>query len=441
MDDSFCKYNRRKPLSGWIDCMLAAFLLIGIYFTVATRFFQIRCFPLWIRRTLFSDSGSHDSSGTMTRFQALCTSLAATIGTGNIAGVATAIVAGGPGSLFWMWISAFFGMMTSYAEKVLGHLYRKRREDGSYCGGAMMTIEAGLGSRPLGLLYAFLCLPVSFGMGNMVQVNAISQSMEAAWNLPPVLTAFLLIAALAFCLSRKGREIGHISAILVPLMSVIYMSGAILILWICRRQLPSAFSMIREDIFSFRAVSIGISRGIFSNEAGLGTSVIAHAQSEISDPAEQGLWGILEVFLDTIVMCTITGLVLLVTGVSAASYDGAVLTMAAFTSLFGNFGYHLITISVLLFAFSTLIGWSFFGRECVRYIGNSALQKIYPIVFLIIILPGCLFPLQTVWELSDLCNLILAIPNLLSLFLLRKQVIDLTNVSFDSKLKKNTWEE
>ena len=266
----------------------------------------------------------------MTRFQALCTSLAATIGTGDIAGVAGAIVAGGPGSLFWMWISAFFGMMTSYAEKLLGHCYRRRREDGSYCGGAMMTMEFGLGSRPMGMLYALLCLPVSFGMGNMVQVNAIAQSAEASLRISPLFTAAVLIPALIFCLKQNSTGIGRLNAVLVPVMSIVYMTGAFLILWIGRRQLPAALDLVRDDIFSWRAISVGVARGVFSNEAGLGTSVIAHAQSDVTEPAEQGMWGILEVFLDTIVMCTVTGLVLLVTGICGTSHDGAVLTMDAF---------------------------------------------------------------------------------------------------------------
>ena len=397
----------------------------------------------------------------MTRFQALCTSLAATIGTGNIAGVAAAIVAGGPGSLFWMWISAFFGMMTSYAEKLLGHCYRRRREDGSYCGGAMMTMEFGLGSRPMGMLYALLCLPVSFGMGNMVQVNAIAQSQEAAratgrtyvhpYDDPytiagqgtigveleqqmPENTAAVLIPALIFCLKQNSTGIGRLNAVLVPVMSVVYMTGAFLILWIGRRQLPAALDLVRDDIFSWRAISVGVARGVFSNEAGLGTSVIAHAQSDVTEPAEQGMWGILEVFLDTIVMCTVTGLVLLVTGICGTSHDGAVLTMDAFASVFGPFGRHLISLSILLFAFSTLVGWSFFGMECVRYIDSPWLSRIYPVIYIAMILPGCFWPMQTVWRLSDLCNALLAIPNLLSLFLLRKQVIYLTNLYLDSKL-------
>ncbi|MEQ3214697.1 amino acid carrier protein [Hominifimenecus microfluidus] len=418
--------------------MLFAFLLTGFYFTVATRFFQIRYFSLWIRQTLFSGSKPEgtdkEPENSMTRFQALCTSLAATIGTGNIAGVAAAIVAGGPGSLFWMWISAFFGMMTSYAEKLLGHCYRRRREDGSYCGGAMMTMEFGLGSRPMGMLYALLCLPVSFGMGNMVQVNAIAQSAEASLRISPLFTAAVLIPALIFCLKQNSTGIGRLNAVLVPVMSVVYMTGAFLILWIGRRQLPAALDLVRDDIFSWRAISVGVARGVFSNEAGLGTSVIAHAQSDVTEPAEQGMWGILEVFLDTIVMCTVTGLVLLVTGICGTSHDGAVLTMDAFASVFGPFGRHLISLSILLFAFSTLVGWSFFGMECVRYIDSPWLSRIYPVIYIAMILPGCFWPMQTVWRLSDLCNALLAIPNLLSLFLLRKQVIYLTNLYLDSKL-------
>lgn len=297
--------------------MLFAFLAVGLYFTIATRGFQFRHLPLWLKCTLFPERSESDSAKTpegMNRFQALCTSLAATIGTGNIAGVATAITAGGPGSLFWMWISAVLGMMTAYAEKLLGHVYRERRPDGSYRGGAMITMERGLHSRKMGLLYAFLCLLASLGMGNMTQANAIAQSAEAGFGISPMILAPVLAATVFLCIHRGGQQIGRVTSFLVPIMSALYLGGSLMLLWIFRSRLLPTLQLIWTDAWNPRAISIGVARGVFSNEAGLGTSVIAHAQSDVQEPAEQGMWGILEVFLDTVFMCTITGLALLVSG-------------------------------------------------------------------------------------------------------------------------------
>ncbi len=407
--------------------LLLLILSAGIYFTGSTRFFQLTHAGLWLKKTLGTcfgkgAGGSGTEEGVMSPWQALCTSLAATIGTGNIVGVATALAAGGPGTLFWMWVSSFFGMMTSYAEKLLGHIYRKPRPGGGYIGGTMVTIEQGLQNRPLGLLYAFLCVLVSFGMGNMAQANSIAQALEGTWQISPLVTApFLALLVWHFC-RGGGKRVGLATSWLVPLMSLFYLAGSFGILWCFRERLGQAVRLVLSDAFSWRAMTIGIARGVFSNEAGLGSSVIAHAQSTVKEPAEQGMWGVLEVFLDTIVMCTVTGLVLLVTGAWDSGVDGAAMTLKAFSSVFGAWGEQILAVSIFFFALSTLIGWSFFGLECVEYLGGGRGRGLYLALFFGMTVVGCLGELADVWRISDLCNQLLAIPNLFCLFCLRKQV-------------------
>jgi len=422
----------------FVRVFVLIFLAVGMYFTLVTRGFQIFHLPLWMKKTLGSifQKRAKPRPGAMSRWQALCTSLAATIGTGNIAGVATAIVAGGPGALFWMWVSAFVGMMTAYAEKLLGHVYRYRKEDGSYMGGAMVTIERGMGSRKLGVIYALLLLVTSLGMGNMIQANSIAQAAEATWGISPLILAPALALLVLLCTHGGGQKIGKVTEFLVPFMSLLYMGGALVVLWIFRENLGGAIRLVMEDAFSFRAMSIGIARGVFSNEAGLGSAVIAHAQSDVEEPVEQGMWGILEVFLDTTVMCTITGLVLLVTGVCGSGYDGAVLTIEAFSSVFGSWGESVISVSIFLFALSTLIAWSFFGSQCMSYIWGDNGRGLYMTVFYVFIFLGCFGHLQTVWHFSDLCNNLLAVPNILCLLVLRKQVSRLTKAYLNDKPKR-----
>ncbi|MCJ7834475.1 sodium:alanine symporter family protein [Cuneatibacter sp. NSJ-177] len=419
--------------------MLLLILAAGLYFTWVTGGFQLFHFPLWMRKTLgtcFKKKEGNGKDGAMSPWQALCTSLAATIGTGNIVGVATALAAGGPGTLFWMWISAFFGMMTAFAEKVLGHVYRKKKPDGSFLGGTMVTIERGLSSRPMGLIYAFLCILVSFGMGNMAQANSIAQALEGTWNISPMVTAPFLALLIWFCCKGGGKRIGAITGVLVPIMSLFYMGGAFLIIWHFHDQLGDALHLVLSDAFSWRAMTVGIARGVFSNEAGLGSSVIAHAQSTVKDPVEQGMWGILEVFLDTIVMCTVTGLVLLVSGVWNGGADGAAMTLSAFSTVFGGWGKSILAVSIFFFALSTLIGWSFFGLECVSYLCGEKGKGIYLALFFGMTVVGCLGELADIWRIADICNELLAIPNLLCLFLLRKQVISLTGTYLSDKLRK-----
>lgn len=419
--------------------ILLLILGAGVYFTWSTRFFPLTHLKLWLEKTLgvcLRKAPVHDTApgqgqtpaGAMSPWQALCTSLAATIGTGNIVGVATALAAGGPGTLFWMWVSAFFGMMTSYAEKLLGHVYRKPRPEGGFAGGAMVTIERGLQNRSLGVVYALLCLLVSFGMGNMTQANSIALALEGAWGISPLITApFLALLVWYFC-RGGGKRVGCVTSRLVPVMSLFYLAGCGWILWCFRGQIIQAVQLVFTEAFSWQAMTVGIARGVFSNEAGLGSSVIAHAQSSVKEPAEQGMWGILEVFLDTLVMCTVTGLTLVVSGVWISGADGAAMTLQAFSCVFGGWGQKILAVSIFCFALSTLIGWSFFGLECVSYLWGDRGRGLYLALFFGMTVVGCLGELTDIWRLSDFANQLLAVPNLFCLFCLRRQVGEETRI-------------
>lgn len=420
--------------------MLIAFLAVGAFFTIRSGFFQITHIGIWMKLTLGSLFGKKDkkekNGESITQFQSLCTALAATIGTGNIAGVATALVAGGPGAIFWMWISAFLGMMTNFAEKSLGIVYRYRNEEGEWIGGPMIYMERGLHSKLLAVLFSFFCIFASFGMGNMTQANSMAQAAELVAGVPPIVTGIVGSILLACVILGGIKRIAGVTEKLVPFMAIIYMLGAMAVLWINRGQIMGTLHTIFVEAFQIRAagggvlgygmmsaVRIGISRGIFSNEAGLGSSVIVHAASDVKDPAIQGMWGILEVFLDTIVMCTITALVILTSGVfgGKTGLNGMMLTNAAFASVFGDWGSRFLCIAVILFAFSTLVGWSFYGVKCVEYLFGLWAVPIYRALYCGITVIGCTMELTTVWNLADNFNGLMAVPNLIALvFLFRK---------------------
>ena len=317
----------------WGPGMLVFFLATGVRFTLKSGFFQITKAHVWLKNTLGALAGKKEiretkDEGAISQFQSFCTALAATLGTGNITGVATALVFGGPGAIFWMWVSAFLGMMTNYAENYLGIHYRYRDEQGRWVGGAMVYMERGLGCKPLAVLFAFCCLGASFGMGNMVQGNSLAKGLYEAFHVPVSVSGFLCTAGVAVVILGGTKRIAALTEKLVPVMAILYLCGALTVLFVFREQIPGAFSLIFSEAFCIRpvvggvagygmgqAIRMGIARGIFSNEAGLGSSVMAHAQSDVKEPEIQGMWGILEIFIDTIVVCTITALVILVSGV------------------------------------------------------------------------------------------------------------------------------
>ncbi len=433
--------------------MLTAFIGIGLYFNIRTKFFPIIRIKVWLKHTLFSlfKKSSHTSSGSaLSSFEALFAALAGSMGTGNITGVATAIVYGGPGAIFWMWVSAFLGMMTKYAENVLGMLYREKKSDGSgYYGSPMLYMEKGLNCRPLAVIFAVCCMLASFGLGNMTQGNSVATALEASLFIPPIFCGIGLAVIVALVIMGGLKRIGTLSSYLIPIVSVVYLVCALVILFVNSDALPGVFALIFKEAFRFRAVGggilgygikkalkLGVSRGVFSNEAGLGSSVMVYSSSSNANPASQGMWGIFEVFLDTIVVCTITALVILCSGVYDVNtyaaalqngievVNGSVLASNAFATTFGSFGHYFISVSMAVYAFATLLTWSHYGAISCEYLFGSKITPYYNVVFLIVIVIGCVIKLEIIWNIADTLNCLLAIPNLIALILLSNKVID-----------------
>ncbi len=430
----------------WGRGMLLCFLLVGLLFTIGTHFFQVRWFPQWMRLTIGSvlsrNSPKKDlSAHSITPFQALSTALAAAIGTGNIVGVAIALSTGGPGAIFWMWASAFLGMMTSFAEKTLGIRYRYKDVKNRWVGGAMVYMEKGLHCKWMALLFAALCIPVSFGMGNLSQSNSMAQAMENAFGISPAITGGVAAVLIGIILLGGIKRIAGVTEKLVPIMAILYLAAGCAVILLHIRRLPQALGTIFADAFSIRsaaggamgygmarAMRTGVSMGVFSNEAGLGTSVIVHCDAEVKEPVEQGMWGIFEVFADTLICCTVTALAILTAGVWSPSctQSGAALCAAAFSTVFGVAGEKFIAVSIVLFAFATLIGWSYYGERAVSYLLGDRAVPYYKIFFAAVVLLGSMVKMELAWSLSDTFNALLAIPNLIAVTILSREVFGMT---------------
>ncbi len=427
----------------WGPAMVAFMLFCGIWFSAGTGFFQLRKLALWLRSTLvaiFCSPAVHNKKDphTISQFQAFATALAGTLGTGNIVGVATAITIGGTGAIFWMWVSAFFGMMTKYAENLLGNYYRRKNQDGSWFGGPMAYIERGLGCRWLALLFAAFCAVSSFGIGNMAQANSIAGAL-CPFGVPPF-AAGIAVAVLTGMVILGGiKRIAAVTERLVPLMAVLYTCGGIIIIFLNRQRLPEAFASIFSEAFAIspaaggvagfsvsRAMRFGVARGIFSNEAGLGSSAIVNSASNVKEPVEQGMWGIFEVFADTIVMCSITALAIITSQAHLLGVDGAEMSIAAFSSGFGSAGQVFVAVSITFFAFSTLLGWSYYGQQAVSYLLGPKSTRMYQRLFILMAAVGCVARLEFVWGLSDTFNGLMAIPNLVAVLFLSKDVFSQT---------------
>ena len=382
----------------------------------------------------------------ISQFQSFCTALAATLGTGNITGVATALIFGGPGAIFWMWVSAFFGMMTNYGENYLGIRYRYKDQKGRWIGGAMVYMERGLNSRFLAVLFAVCCLIASLGMGNMVQGNSMAKGLESAFGVPPFITGSVCMILLAVIVTGGVKRVAALTEKLVPLMAAIYFLGALAVLAANWQAVPQAMGLIFTQAFQIRAgaggaagytmrqaIRMGVARGIFSNEAGLGSSVMAHVQSDVESPRIQGMWGMLEVFIDTMVGCTVTALVILVSGVyqpelyldqisrGIETVDGTTLTGQAFGAVI-PWGAQFLAAATALFAFATIAGWSYFGEQTAAYLGKEKGANVYRYVYILLTLPGCILAPSLIWDLSDAFNGMMALPNLAALFFLGRQV-------------------
>ena len=446
----------------WGLPMLILLVGTGILMTCLTKFFQITHFRHWVKNTvggIFKDSHvtahTHKEDTQISQFQSLCTALAATIGTGNIAGVAAAIASGGPGAIFWMWIVAFFGMMTNFSENVLGIYYRRRNERNEWCGGAMYYLHDGLGSKPgcknigafLAILFSVFCVGASFGIGNMGQVNSIAVNIKSAFGIPPIITGIFLMILGGLVIVGGLKRIAAVTEKLVPFMAIIYMICAIIVCIVHINQFSAVFTSIIKGAFGMRAVGGGIvgsgvamavqwgmKRGVFSNEAGLGSSVMVHSSSNVREPVVQGMWGIFEVFADTIIVCTVTafavlssGLVDLETGVVISEQVSTALVAEAFSTVFGKFGSAFIAIAILLFAFSTTLGWSQYGSKGFEYLFGRKNIKFYQIVFVLFIVIGATMDLSLAWDISDTLNGMMAIPNLIGVLALSGTVMKITN--------------
>ncbi|MGN0688215.1 MAG: alanine/glycine:cation symporter family protein [Oscillospiraceae bacterium] len=528
----------------WGAPTLILMLASGAVFSIGTGFFQLRHFGHWMKCTVFSRSSKNSDSSSVTAFQAMSSALAATLGTGNIAGVSTALTVGGAGAVFWMWISAIFGTMTGFAENVLGTYFRRKSADGEWLGGAMYYIRDGLGStfaekqaKPLAALYAILCVLTAFGMGNMAQVNAAADALRTNFAIPAAATGVCLAAAEIFMIFGGVKRIGSITAKLVPFMSCFYILGAVWILADNAERISSIFGFIFNSAFGFSAVGGGISgyvvkqavstgfrRGVFSNEAGLGTSVSAHAASEVREPCIQGMWSIFEVFFDTIVMCSLTAAILLaspckapcaqqafsnistqtqyfrltdsdrlitdstasivcadgeeyrfttiystgftcnitkgdetfcnlmtVRGIQTTDehgqpvfldrdrkvplieevliepVSGTQLVTYAFSGTFGKISGKLLAAAMLMFAFSTVIGWSCFGTRAAVYLMGKQAEKPFKCIFVAVTAVSTMLDFSAVWGISDLVNGMMALPNLLTLFILSPTVFKITD--------------
>lgn len=455
----------------WGIPMLILLIGTGILMTVLTRFFQLSHIGHWFKNTIggiFKDKHvtkhTEKEDKSISQFQSLCTALAATIGTGNIVGVASALVAGGPGAIFWMWIVAFFGMMTNYSENVLGIYYRRKNEKNEWCGGAMYYLKDGLGSYKgckrigaiLAVLFSIFCLLASFGIGNMSQVNSISINMNSAFEIPAKVVGIVLAVLAALVIVGGLKRIASVTEKLVPFMAIIYIIGALIIFITNIGQCGAIFSAIFKGAFGLRAVGGGIvgsgiklaltwgmKRGVFSNEAGLGSSVMVHSNSNVKEPVRQGMWGIFEVFADTIVVCTLTafavlssGLVDLETGAVLSTSEGSALVGEAFSTVFGKAGPAFIALAILLFAFSTVLGWSHYGSKAWEYLFNTKSTIIYKIVFIVMIYEGAVMKQNLAWDLSDTFNGLMAIPNLIGVLSLSPIVVKITKNYVARNIKK-----
>ncbi|MEZ3454562.1 MAG: sodium:alanine symporter family protein [Oscillospiraceae bacterium] len=566
----------------WGIPMLVLIISTGIYMTVRTGFFQITKIKHWANETFLAIFKKRSVTKTkekkaISQFQALSTALAATIGTGNIAGVATAIAVGGPGAVFWMWLSAFFGMMTNYSENVLGIFYRKKNDHGEWSGGAMYYINEGLKDRkgfrhiakPLAVLFSIFCVLASFGIGNMTQVNSISSAVKSNFNIPTIVTGIALAVIAALVIVGGIKRIASVTEKLVPFMALFYIIGCLIIFFSNFHQIPYVFSSIFSNAFNFgaiaggvggyiikRAVTMGFKRGVFSNEAGLGSSVMVHSASDVKEPVVQGMWGIFEVFFDTIIVCTLTSFVILsspaesktfneamqsisteaqyfeihtasdgsvvnliddnvnalykvapanaaegtyteyaaktvygqdltvkllnadaasgesdftyanvmeirgvqgknadgtlmtdengnpvITSVKIAEVNGVPLVTYAFSLRLGSLAGKILAVAILLFAFSTVLGWSFYGTKALEYLFGTKATIVYKVIFVLFVIVGCTMNLSLAWDIADTLNGLMAVPNLIGVLLLSATVIRITGNYVRRKIRKTNPDE
>lgn len=428
----------------WGPPLLVLLMGTGLYLTVRLGLLQVIRLPLALKLVFFPSKHDH-KEGDVSSFAALCTALSATIGTGNIVGVATAIKLGGPGALFWMWMAAFFGMATKYAEGLLAVKYRGRDQNGQMSGGPMYYLERGLGSRWLARSFALFGIGVAlFGIGTFPQINAIADAALLTFTVPKWVTG-LVIALLVAMITIGGiRSISRVSMAVVPFMAIFYILACMAVLALNLQHLPEAVSQILGNAFTgtaatggfagatiMLALQAGVARGVFSNESGLGSAPIAAAAAKTDSCVEQGLVCMTGTFFDTIIICTMTGLTLVITGVWQGDTAGAAMTNLAFTQGMGSqLGLYLVNIGLLFFAFTTIIGWNYYGERCTEYLLGVKAIKPYRYIFILLVAVGALLHLDLIWLIADIVNGLMAVPNLIGLLGLRQVIVTETQAYF-----------
>ncbi|EDS77565.1 sodium/alanine symporter family protein [Clostridium botulinum C str. Eklund] len=439
----------------WGPPLLILLVGTGIYLTVRLGLLQIFKLPLALKY-VFGKDDELEEEGDVSSFAALCTALSATIGTGNIVGVATAIKAGGPGAIFWMWIAAFFGMATKYAEGLLAVKYRTVDENSQMAGGPMYYIEKGLGIKWLAKIFAVFGIGVAFfGIGTFAQVKAISQVVKVTFNVPIIITAIIITALVALVTIGGIKNIAAVAEKIVPFMAVFYILGSLLILIFNAGALPATIKLIIKSAFTptaalggflgttvMKTIQSGIARGVFSNESGLGSAPIAAAAAKTKSCVRQGLISMTGTFFDTILICTMTGIVLILTGAWSSNLEGAAMTTYAFNLglPIPYLGEIIVAIGLIFFAFTTILGWNYYGERCIVYLAGVKAIKPYKIVYIILVGMGSFIGLDLIWIIADIVNGLMAIPNLIALIGLSGVIVAETKKFFEEKHKEDIFE-
>ena len=435
----------------WGPVMLALLVGTGLYLTIGLRLMPLRRLGYGFKM-LWAGRRAGEEEGDISPFQALMTAMSATVGTGNIAGVATAIAIGGPGAVFWMWITALVGMATKYGEAVLAVKYREVDSRGRHQGGPMYYIKNGMGEKWKWMagLFALFGTIAAFGIGNTIQANSVAHALESNFGVPILATGGALAVLTALVLIGGIKSIGAVAGKLVPFMAVAYVAGALVILGINAGEIPAALALIVESAFTgtaatggfvgagvMAAIQFGVARGVFSNEAGLGTAPIAHAAAKTDNPVRQGVIGMLGTFIDTIVICTMTALVIVTSGAwtlldpaTSEAFTGAALTSTAFADGLPDIGAYIVSLGIALFAYTTLIGWSFYGERCAEYLFGVKVIPFYRVLWIVAIPVGAMASLKPLWLVADIMNGLMAIPNLIALLVLSPVVFKITKEYF-----------
>jgi alanine or glycine:cation symporter, AGCS family len=423
----------------WGVPLLVLLVGTGIFLTVRLRGIQVTMLAHALRQIFAPPKGNE--AGDISHFKALMIALAATIGTGNIIGVAAAVSIGGPGALFWMWVTAAVGMATKYAEGVLAVKYRVVDANGEMAGGPMYYLEHGLGQKWLGVLFAIFGSAASFGIGNLVQANAVAGNLKESIGLDPMVTGVILAVCTGLVILGGVTKIGNVSAVLVPVMAVFYVGGCLAILVRFAAEVPGALAIVFQDALTgtaatggfvgatvMLAMQKGVSRGVFSNESGLGSAPIAAAAAKTGEPCEQALVSMTGTFIDTIVVCSMTGLVLIVTGAWHSGAEVAALTKSAFDiGLPGNSGGFIVSFGIIFFAYSTILGWAYYGEKCMEYLLGARALLPYRVIYSLLVAVGATVKLDLVWNFADVMNGLMAVPNLIGLLGLSGVIVAETN--------------